>query len=292
MASAVAALACYALATPMIDFAGWADNWEWPVTIASDPPPGLVRAGLAAGAAGACAVGWAWVASGATEAAWPFGALALGVAFNLPSLLAPRALAVVLGHSLALAGILALATPAGAAGRAWLPLALALPFAASPLLTHLWAATLFSMEMVVSSRRLQADAQAALTESSETAVVQITGTGEGGYAAALHGPSGERPVTVLHAALGRDRVAREGMFFLLERPVIEPRPRAGSDYRTTAYDSVITAAAKARPLGIGSPRGIDPEVFSAEVRAGAVALAGYHVALAAVALWLAHHLGT
>lgn len=274
----------------MIDFGGWASNWEWSGYSYAEPPAWSGVVITIPAIAGLCCVALSLAGAGGAGL-WLFAAIGAALLIELVSrdglddkhiLYVSYALSTVFAGALAL---VALRIAEDSLRVKFAVLAPCLVFALGPITSRAFAATLFSLRMVGVAKEHQALTRAALA-----------GEGQGIVVRSERNDGDDVILTTVGEAAGQTLVATREVLDL------EYPPHAGSHYFLAAPSFGDTEAtgyrgesAQRRILGIKSfffvgrkPESLRPSYYWDEVRAGIVFVLLEHSILFAIA-WLAAH---
>jgi hypothetical protein len=274
----------------MIDFGGWASNWEWSGYAYGERPTWSAYLLTIPAFVSLCCIALSLVGVG-EEALWLAGAVGAAFVIEIVSrdgiddkllLYASYSLSTVF------AGLSALAALRMSDDAVRLDFALAAPclmFAFGPATSRAFAATLFSLRMVRHAKEQRALASASLSGDADALVVRVESVdGENVVLTTLGEASGQTLVAtreVLEIRYGPSK----GTHYLLEVPSFGDTETNG--YRGESAQRRVLATKDSHYLG-WKAEPLSPSHYWDEVRAGIVFVLVEHSILSGIAWFLAH----
>jgi hypothetical protein len=278
----------------VVDFGGWLDNWSWSLASTGKAPRWLLASSILSGLVGLGCVAASWMTFGIGWSAWlllPLLALPLDLVPDWPS--EPDTSVVAYGHTLLLCGVLALSAfgfQNPPTGRTFATLAPCLAAGSAPLLSRIWAATLYARDMIDFAAERRAAVRAALAGENDGLVVRITRVDGDQVELVTLGAGPELLLRIRGATLYAPLFLREGNSFWLEAPVLGEL-ESPSGYRGPAEFRRVNETGAVHWLTRDPERWMDVD-FTDEIWAGAIVMLGHHAAIVLIALALSHVLAS
>lgn len=254
----------------MIDFSGWASNWEWDGHSYSEIPSWAPYALIVPAIVGAVCMLLSFTGSG-IGVLWTIGALLASLGIELFArdgldeddrrlLLLSYQVSTIFGGLFAL---IALRT----SGTDFAVVASSVVFAFSPITSRALGATSFSLRMVQYAKNQGELVKKTLAGEIDALVVRVDGVDGSDAKLVTIGEASGSALVATWQALGLNRTTSVGCHFLLEAPTLGDTEASG--YRGESPRRRVVATKKSRYLGL-RPASCPPGSYWDEVRAGIV----------------------